>query len=60
MIFLKLSDKVFVISRIIKVSERVISLSNRLHYLDITNSESNNCFSANKKRVRNLSVVVML
>ena len=49
----QLMDEVFVISRIIKVSVRVISLSLRLRLitptstliiLDITKTESNNCF----------------
>ena len=49
----QLLDKVFVISRIIKVEVRVISRSRRLRLitltetliiLDITKTESNNCF----------------
>ena len=49
----QLLDEVFVISRIIKVSVRVISLSLRLRLitltetliiLNITKTESNNCF----------------
>ena len=51
--FKQLLDEVFVISRIIKVEERVISRSRRLRLitltetliiLDITKTESNNCF----------------
>ena len=51
--FKQLLDEVFVISRIIKVEVRVISRSRRLRLitltetliiLDITKTESNNCF----------------
>ena len=48
----QLLDEVFVISRIIKVSVRVINLSLRLCYLDlgysgsITKTSSNNCLKA--------------
>ena len=58
----QLLDSVFVISRIIKVSVRVISLSLRLRLitltstliiLDITKTSSNNCLKAADKRTRN-------
>ena len=40
----QLLDEVFVISKIIKVEVRVISLTETLIGLDITKTESNNCF----------------
>ena len=52
-VYKQLLDEVFVISRIIKVEVRVISRSRRLRLitltetliiLDITKTESNNCF----------------
>ena len=39
----QLLDEVFVISRIIKVSVRVITLTSTLIFLDITETSSNNC-----------------
>ena len=40
----QLLDKVFVISKIIKVEVEVITLTETLIILDITKTESHNCF----------------